>query len=224
MNREQPPRRHFHDELDELQERLLEMAGLVEDLISQAVGAVREWDASAAKAVRKGDDRVDELEVEIDERVVELLALQQPVATDLRQIIATNKLSNDLERMGDHAVNIAKAAKRLRKSDPLPEVREFADMAEAARAMVSDALAAYVSRDVETARRVCIADDHVDRLRRSIFGTLLDQMTEDPKRIGGALQLLLVSQNLERIADLATNICEDIVFLVEGHSIKHGLG
>ena len=224
MNREQPPRRHFHDELDELQERLLEMAGLVEDLINQAVGAVGQWDASAAKAVRKGDNRVDELEVEIDERVVGLLALQQPVATDLRQIIATNKLSNDLERMGDHAVNIAKAAKRLSKTDPLPEVREFADMAEAARAMVSDALAAYVSRDVETARRVWIADDHVDRLRRSIFGTLLDQMTEDPKRIGGALQLLLVSQNLERIADLATNICEDIVFLVEGHSIKHGLG
>ncbi len=222
MNREQAPRRHFHDELDALQERLLEMAGLVETLIGQAVEAVGHRDSSVAKAVKKGDNRVDELEVEIDERVVELLALQQPVATDLRQIVATNKLSNDLERMGDHAVNIARAANRLRKTDPLPEVREFADMVKITRGMVSDALAAYVSRDVETARKVCITDDRVDDLRRSIYKTLLNHMMEDPKRIRGALQLLLVSQNLERIADLATNICEDVVFLVEGHTIKHG--
>ena len=199
----------------------MEMAGLAESLIAQATSAVLERDPSVAKVVKKRDDRVDELEIEIDERVVELLALQQPLATDLRQIIATSKLSNDLERMADHAVNIAKAARRLADTQPLPEIPATAEMIEITRNMVSDSLAAYVSRDVVTARQVCVTDDKVDDLRRSLYQILSAHMQQDPKRIGGALQLLSVSQNLERIADLATNISEDVVFLVEGHSIKH---
>lgn len=215
-------RRRFHDELDTLQERLLEMAGIVEQLIHRAAEAVLSRDGSAAEEVARRDDRVDELEMEIDDRVIELLALQQPMASDLRQIVTTNKISNDLERMGDHAVNISKAAKRLTDSPPLPEIRELSEMAEITEGMVSDALASYVSRNPGTARMVCLTDDKVDDLRRSMYRILVTHMLEDPKRLSGALELLLVSQNLERIADLATNISEDVVFLVEGRTIKHG--
>jgi phosphate transport system protein len=215
-------RRRFHEELDTLQERLLEMASLVEHLITRAATAALERDGSAADEIVSADDRVDDLEMEIDERVIELLALQQPMASDLRQIVTTNKISNDLERMGDHAVNISKAARRMSEAPALPQIRELAEMAEITRGMVADSLAAYVSRSPGTARVVCATDDKVDDLRRSMYRILVTHMLEDPKRLSGALELLLVSQNLERIADLATNIAEDVVFLVEGRTIKHG--
>lgn len=222
MKPERVRRRHFHDQLDTLQERLLEMAGLVENALADATRAVLERDPTAGETLRVGDERVDDLEVEIDERVVELLALQQPMASDLRQIITTNKVANDLERIGDHAVNIANAVTRLNATSPIPQLRELEDMIEITRDMVSDALAAYVARNPGTARMVCVTDDRVDDLRRSIFRILVTHMLEDHKRIGAALELLLISQNLERVADLATNISEDVVFLVEGRSIKHG--
>lgn len=222
MNTERKKRRHFHDQLDTLQERLLEMAGLVEHAIADATDAVLERDPERGPIVQQSDERIDDLEVEIDERVVELLALQQPMASDLRQIITTNKVANDLERIGDHAVNIARAVTRLSETPPVPKLRELEDMIEITRGMVSDALAAYVSRNSGTARMVCVTDDRVDDLRRSIFRILFTHMLEDPKRIGAALELLLISQNLERMADLATNISEDVVFLVEGRTIKHG--
>jgi phosphate transport system protein len=222
MNMEQRSRRHFHDELDTLQKRLMEMAGVVEQIVARSATAVLQRDPTAAAAIMQEDDRIDELEVEIDERVMELLALHQPMATDLRQIIATNKVANDLERVGDHAVNMAKAARRLADTSPLPELRELGEMMEITKEMLADALAAYVTRNAGTARMVCITDDKVDNLRRSLFRILVTHMLEDPKRIGGALELLLVSQNLERIADLSTNISEDVVFLVEGRTIKHG--
>ena len=223
MSEEQVPRRRLHDELDVLQERLLEMAGIVERLIREASDAVLGRDGSVAAEIRAADDRVDELEMEIDERVVELLALQQPMATDLRRIVITSKLANDLERMGDHAVNIANAAQRFAAAPPLPEIRELAEMADVTRGMVSDALSAYMSRNAAKARMVCITDDRVDDLRRSMYRILVTHMLEDPKRISGALELLLISQNLERIADLTTNISEDVVYLVEGRTIKHGV-
>lgn len=222
MNGQRQGRRSFHDELDALEGKLLEMAGLVERLVAEASEAVLVRDAGAAKRIRAEDHRVDELEVEIDERVVELLALQQPMASVLRQIIATNKVSNDLERVGDHAVSMAKAARRMADAQPFPEIRELSEMILIARGMLSDALAAYVARDVASARMVCVTDDKVDDLHRSMFRILVTHMLEDPKLIGGALELLLVSQNLERVADLATNIAEDVVFLVEGRTIKHG--
>jgi len=223
MSDERAPRRRFHDELELLQERLMEMAGIVEQVIGEACQAVLTRDKSVAEKVTATDYRVDELEMEVDERVIELLALQQPMASDLRQIVTTNKISNDLERMADHAVNISKAARRLADTPPLPEIRELAEMTDIVRAMVGDALAAHVSRSAGKARMVCITDDKVDDLRRSLFRILVTHMLEDPKRLSGALELLLVSQNLERIGDLATNIAEDVVFLVEGRTIKHGV-
>jgi len=200
----------------------MQMAGLVESSLDKAIRAALERDASETEEVRQTDERIDALEIEIDERTVELLALQQPMASDLRQIVATNKVSNDLERIGDHAVNIARAVARLQDMHPLPRMRELDEMTEVTRGMVSDALASYVSRDAEAARKVCVRDDRVDDLRGSMFRILVTHMLEDPKLISAALELLLISQNLERIADLATNVSEDVVFLVEGRSIKHG--
>lgn len=214
-------RRPFHEELDELQQRLLEMAGLVEDLVRRGVEAFLTRDPSAAKWAKREDDRVDELEVGIDEQGLELLALHQPMAKDLRHIVAVLKASNDLERVGDHGVNIAKAAKRISEMPGMPEVPELAEMAEISRSMLADALAAYVSRDPVGARAVCARDDKVDRLRRSLYRILLTHMLEEPRHISPSLEALLVAQNLERVADLSTNIAEDVVFLVEGRTIKH---
>jgi len=216
-------RRHFHDELDILQSRLLEMAGIVEEIVRMALDGLLSRDPSVAAVALRDDDRVDDLEIEIDERAQELLALQQPMAKDLRQIMSTLKASNDLERVGDHGVNIAKAAERLSKLAAIPEVPEVEEMGDIARGMLGDALAAFVSRNAGTARMVCVRDDKVDNLRRSLYRILVTHMLEDPRRISPALELLLVSQNLERIADLSTNIAEDVVFLVEGRTIKHNI-
>ena len=218
----QKPRRHFHDELHTLQARLMEMAGLVESAVADGAQAVIDRDRSETKAIKKLDVRIDALEIEIDAMVMELLALHQPMASDLRQVIATNKVANDLERVGDHAVSMAKAAKRLSKAIPTPHMRELAEMAAIAREMIADALASLVNRDSKAARMVCARDDQVDDLRRSLFRILVKRMLEDPERISGFLELMLVSRHLERIADLSTNIAEDVVFLVEGKTIKHG--
>jgi len=221
MTGEPQPRRHFHDELDNLQETLLEMAGLVEDLVQKATSAILDRNPGVAPDVIRQDDRVDEIEIEIDEMALELLALHQPMARDLRQVMATLKVANDLERVGDHGVNIAKAARRLGDMPPFPEVPEIEEMTDITRGMLADALASYVSRNPGTARMVCIRDDKVDNLRRSLYRILVTHMMENPRVISTALELLLVAQNLERIADLSTNIAEDVVFLVEGRTIKH---
>lgn len=222
MNIESNRPRHFHAELDRLQARLMTMAGKAEELVGMAVGAVLNKDKSVAKVVRKRDGEIDDLEIGIEEQVTELLALHQPMASDLRQIVSALKMSNDLERVGDHAVNIARAARRMSKAPPLPETREVAEMAVIARGMLSDALAAYVGRDPSLARQVCETDDKVDDLRSSLFRILLTFMLEEPRMISGALELLRISQSLERVADLATNIAEDVVYMVEGQSMKHG--
>ena len=218
---QQRRRRHFQDELDGLQDKLLEMAGIVEELVRVSIGALERRDPKPSEWVKAQDDRVDELEIEIDDRAMELLALQQPMARDLRQVVATLKVANDLERVGDHAVNIAKAVRRLAEAPAFPALPEIPEMAGIARGMLADALAAFVSRNTQSARQVCDRDEKVDNLRRSLFRILLTHMMEEPRRITPALELLLISQNLERIADLSTNIAEDVVFLVEGQTIKH---
>jgi phosphate transport system protein len=218
---QQRRRRHFHDELDALQDNLLEMAGIVEELVRVSVQALERRDPKPAEWCKAEDDRVDDLEIEVDNRAMELLALQQPMARDLRQVVATLKVANDLERVGDHAVNIAKAVRRLSEAPAFPAIPEVLEMAEIARGMLADALASFVSRNPINARVVSKRDEKVDNMRRSLFRILLTHMLEEPKRITPALELLLISQNLERIADLSTNIAEDVVFLVEGQTIKH---
>ena len=213
--------RHFHDELSHVKVRLLTMSGEAEAALGLAVEALLERDPEKARRVIQGDRVIDAMEMEIEEMSVNLLALQQPMARDLRMLTSALKIANDLERVGDHAVNIAQSAERLAQTRPIAPEPEIVEMARLAREMLSDALEAFIRGDAASAREICLRDDKVDGLHRSVFRILLTHMMEDPHMIGAGMELFLVSRNLERVADLATNVAEDVVFLVEGKSIKH---
>jgi len=214
--------RHFHDQLSSLKQKLLDMSATAEERTDLAVEALMTRDREKARLVIEGDAELNRVEVEIEQAAVELLALQQPMARDLRFIIGAIKVSNDLERVGDHAVNIAESALRLAdlpKSDiPVPEIEV---MARRARRMLADSLDAFIRADGALGRKVCLDDDIVDSLHDSVFRVLLTHMLADAKTITPSLELLLVGRNLERVADLATNIGEDAVYLAEGKQIKH---
>jgi len=221
MNAQATSHRHFHDELSALKVALLNMSGEAQAALAAAVDAVLQRDGDKARVVIAGDREIDHLELEVEETVIRLLATQQPMARDLRFLTAAMKISNDLERVGDHAVNIAQSAERLLVARPIVREPELLEMARQARTMLADALDAFVRGDAQAGRAICRRDDSVDALHASMFRILLTHMMEDPHIIGTAMELFLVSRNLERVADLATNIAEDVVFLVEGKSIKH---
>ena len=214
--------RHFHDQLASLKQHLLEMSARAEELVDLAVEALLTRDRGKAEAVIGGDRELDRMELETEQLAVSLIALQQPMARDLRFIVSAIKITSDLERVGDHAVNIAQSAIRLEELDaqitPTPEIE---DMARRARRMLGDALDAFIRADGALGREVCKADDQVDALHDSVFRILLTHMMADPRTINPSIELLLVSRNLERVADLATNVGEDAVFLAEGKQIKH---
>lgn len=216
-----PTHRHFHDELADLKVRLLTMSADAQEALGAAVEALLERDALKAAQVIAGDHAIDAQELEIEDTVIRLLATQQPMARDLRLLMAAMKIANDLERVGDHAVNIAQCGERLVKERLMPPEPELVEMARQARKMLSDALDAFIRGDTRIGREVCARDDAVDALHRSVFRIVLTHMMEDPSTIGAGMELVLVSRNLERVADLATNIGEDVVFLVEGKTIKH---
>ena len=220
----QPGFRHFHDQLDELKQQLLRMSERAESLVDVAVEALLTRDADKAQAVIAGDREVDRLEIEIESMAVELLALQQPMARDLRFIISAIKASSDLERVGDHAVNIAQSALSIisSKSDITPDAA-IEEMARRARQMLAQAIDAFVRADGGLGRAVCRMDDEVDKLNDGLFRIIVTHILEDPKTISTAIELLLVGRNLERVADLSTNIGEDAVYLAEGKQIKHHL-
>ena len=224
MNVQATSHRHFHDELSELKVALLNMSGEAQGALATAVEAVLTRDGESAAKVIEGDTEVDTLELEVEETVIRLLATQQPMARDLRFLTAAMKIANDLERVGDHAVNIAQSAERLLRARPIVPDPELLEMARQARTMLADALDAFVRGDAQAGRAICRRDDSVDALHQSMFRILLTHMMEDPHIIGTAMELFLVSRNLERVADLATNIGEDAVFLAEGKNIKHGGG
>ncbi len=216
--------RHFHEELARLKHQLLTMSALAEDLVGMAVQARTERDVALAEQVIARDNDLDSMEIAVDDTCIHLLALQQPMARDLRLITMAMKISNDLERVGDHAVNIAEGVRHQSEHQVSMELAEIDEMSRLAREMLSEALDCFVRGDAASAREVCRRDDRVDQLHDSVFRILVTHMMEDPRRIGSAMSLFLASRNLERIADLATNIAEDVVFLVEGRSIKHGAG
>ena len=213
--------RHFHEQLAELRQRLLAMSEQAEALVELALEALVERDADKADAVIAGDAELDATELAVEGMAIQLLALQQPMARDLRFLIGAIKVSSDLERVGDHAVNIARSVGKLGGAS-VPTVPELADMARRARRMLGDALDAFTRADGALGRQVCRADDAVDALHDSVSRILLTHMMADPRLITPSLELLLVSRNLERVADLATNIGEDAVFLAEGKQIRHG--
>ncbi|MFQ5681360.1 MAG: phosphate signaling complex protein PhoU [Candidatus Omnitrophota bacterium] len=213
--------RYFDEELGKLKRKILEMGGLVERAIHLSIKSLTERKSEIAREVVKSDDRINMLEIEIDEFSLQLLALRQPQAGDLRLITSIMKINNDLERVGDLAVNIAERAVELLKFPLLKPLIDIPRMAEIAQMMLKDSLDAFVNKDQRSARAVCERDDEVDRLNGQIFRELLTYMLQDPKTIQRAVDLILVGRNLERIADHATNICEEVVYIVDGKTIKH---
>lgn len=213
--------RHFDQELKRLRERLLAMAGLVEEAVGRSIQALVRRDPALTRQVIECDHAINTAEIEIDELCMRLLALYQPEATDLRLVAMAFKINNDLERMGDLAVNIAERTLDLLNEPLLKPLIDIPRMAELAQAMVRDSLDAFVRRDADLARNVCRRDDEVDQINDQIFRELLTYMMNDPKSIERALGLILIGRHLERIADHATNIAEDVVYLVQGKTIKH---
>jgi phosphate transport system protein len=215
--------RHFHDELDALKQALLAMGALVEDQIRRVMHALLERDDALAREVIERDRRVNAYDVEIDEKCVELLALHQPAAGDLRVIMTAIKIVTDLERIGDQAVNIAQRALELNREPQLKPYVDLPRMAEKAQRMVKESLDAFVHHDTELARRVCAADVEVDGLKEQVFRELLTYMMQDPKTIPRAMRLILISRFMERTADHATNIAEMVIYMVEGKLVRHTL-
>ncbi|HET9490965.1 MAG TPA: phosphate signaling complex protein PhoU [Methylomirabilota bacterium] len=215
--------RHFHEELDGLKQTLLAMGALVEDQIRRVMRALVERDGALAQDVIDRDRQVNAYDVEIDEKCVELLALHQPTAGDLRFITTAMKIVTDLERIGDQAVNIAQRALELNEEPQLKPYIDLPRMAQKAQGMVKEALDAFVARDTELARQVCARDAEVDGIKEQVFRELLTYMMSDPKTIPRAIRLILVSRFLERVADHATNIAEMVVYMVESKMVRHTL-
>ncbi len=215
--------RHFHEELEALKQTLLAMGALVEDQIRRVMRALVDRDDALAASVIERDREVNAYDVEIDEKCVELLALHQPTAGDLRFITTAMKIVTDLERIGDQAVNIAQRVRELNLEPQLKPYIDLPRMAELAQAMVKESLDAFVARDTELARRVCAEDAPVDALNHQIFRELLTFMMEDARTIPRAIRLILVSRFLERVADHATNIAEMVVFMVDSKMVRHTL-
>ena len=213
--------RHFQEELEALQGRLLEMGGLAEERVSAAVQSLVGRDITAIERVLYGDEPINALHVEIDNRCFKLLALHQPMATDLRAIVAAVKINTDLERVGDLAVNIAEAAKRYATHPPVKKLIDIPQMGDIAQEMLHDALDAFVRRDTTLAQQVLNEDDRLDGLKTQIFRELLEYMLNDLATVEPALDLILVSRHLERIGDHATNIAEDVIFMVSALDVRH---
>ena len=213
--------RHFEEELGTLQTRLLEMGGLAEERVRASVQGLAARDLAVTERVMRGDEPINQLHVEIDERCFRLLALYQPMATDLRSIVATVKINSDLERCGDLAVNIAEAARRYTMHPPVKQLIDIPRMGEIAQSMLHDALDSFVKRDTALARSVLRCDDELDALKTQVFRELLTYMLQDPSTIEPALDLILVSRHLERIGDHATNVAEDVIFMVSAQDVRH---
>jgi len=219
-----PVVRHFQEELEQLKTRLLEMGGLAEENVRIAVKGLVERDHDLIDKVMVGDEPLNSLHIEIDNRCFTLLALYQPMAADLRTIVSAVKINTDLERVGDLAVNIAEAARRYASHAPVKKLIDIPRMASIAQSMLRDALDAFVRRDLDLARRVLNEDDKLDALKTQIFRELLTYMLQDPATIEPALDLILVSRHLERIGDHATNVAEDVIFIVSARDVRHHAG
>ena len=213
--------RRFEEQIAQLQQELLLMSGRAEAIVRKAVESLMRRDPVLADEVLADDKAIDRMEIDIEEHCVQLLALQQPLARDLRLITSALKISNDLERVGDHAVNIAESAKRLAGQAPVRPLADLPELAEKSLGMLRDAIDTFVRGDAEAARRLVRRDDEVDDLHRRLFADLISRMIADPQLVERSMTLVLVGRNLERIGDLATNVAEEVVFIAEARIIKH---
>jgi phosphate transport system protein len=216
---------HLQREIDNLKRDLLLICSIVEEQVQKAVRALFDGDLELAREVQAMDEDVDRREIALEEECLKTLALHQPVAINLRQLVAALKINNDLERIGDLAVNIARKAADLAggggAARPVEIPADFAAMSDETQAMLRKSLDALVQMDVALARDVCLCDDEVDRLKKKIRGDIEQRIQDDPERIGSMLRLLGVSRNLERIADCAVSIAEDVIYMVEGRIVRH---
>ena len=212
---------HFQEELEALQSRLLEMGGLAEERVRTCIEALESRDLTMVAQVMAGDEPINQLHIEVDNRCFRLLALYQPMATDLRAIVSAVKINTDLERVGDLAVNIAEAAQRYTTHPPVKKLIDIPTMGTIAQTMLRDALDAYVRRDTALAHAVLNADDQLDALKTQVFRDLLTYMLKDAATVEPALDLILISRHLERIGDHATNIAEDVIFMVSAQDVRH---
>ncbi len=216
--------KHLERDLEKLKKHLLELGSMVEEAANNAMTALTERRGHLADRIIEHDNEIDAMEVLIEEECLKVLALHQPVARDLRFVIAVMKVNNDLERMGDQAVNIAERASYLANQPPLGIALDFDRMADIVRQMVRTSLDSHVNLDNRLARTVGAMDDEVDDIHREMFRVLQNLMQKEPDAVERAVAFLSASRDLERIADLATNIAEDVVFMVEGEVIRHRLG
>ena len=213
--------RHFQEELEQLKARLLEMGGIAEEQVRLSIKGLVDRDHEVIDRVLVGDQPLNALHIEIDNRCFTLLALYQPMAVDLRAIVAAVKINTDLERVGDLAINIAEASRQYVAHPPVKRLIDIPRMATIAQTMLRDALDAFVRRDVVLAQAVLNEDDRLDSLKTQIFRELLTYMLQDPATIEPALDLILISRHLERIGDHATNVAEDVIFMVSARDVRH---
>jgi phosphate transport system protein len=212
---------HFREELEALQGRLLEMGGLAEERVRAAIQGLVTREPALFEKVLLGDEPINQLHIEVDNRCFRLLALHQPMATDLRAIVAAVKINTDLERVGDLAVNIAEAGTRYISHPPVKKLIDIPQMGDIAQSMLRDALDAFVKRDTRLAHQVLNEDDRLDSLKTQVFRDLLTYMLKDQSTVEPSLDLILVSRHLERIGDHATNIAEDVIFMVSALDVRH---
>ena len=213
--------RHFEDQLNELKGRLVTMGTAAESMIERAVKALLERDSARLPEVFRTEQEVNELHIEVDERVINLIALHHPVATDLRLAVMCSKIAGELERIGDQAVNICQNTTELLRYPPLKPLIDIPLMAEIARRMLRESLDAFVRQDAALAQKVLSTDDEVDAFKNQIFRELLTYMMSDPGTIPRALALILISRNLERVGDHATNVAEEVIYAAQGRDVRH---
>jgi len=216
--------RHFEQQLQELLQKIVLMASMVESMIAAAVRCLVERNESYAKEVYEKEREVDRLQMDVDDMAVKLTALQQPMAADVRFLFMASRIASELERIGDQAINIVQNAKHILGQPPLKPLVDLPIMAEFAQKMVRDSLTALVERDVDLAEQVLEVEQKVDAFRDQVFRELLTYMMADPGTIQRALPLILISRNLERVGDHATNIAEEVIYLVQGKDVRHGAG
>ena len=214
--------KHFQRELEKIKKKILSLGAMVEERVRMAIQSIEEFDGEIAKKIIFSDHEIDEMEVEIEEECLKVMALHQPVAVDLRFLVAVIKINNDLERIGDQAVNIAQRVKTITKKERFDFVFDYSVMAEKAEAMLKMSLDALVNLDVDLALKVLLLDDEVDDIKEKAYNLIKKVIPENPDNVSTLINLLLISRHLERLADHATNIAEEVIYMIEGEIVRHG--
>ena len=214
--------KHFLRELDKIKKKILSLGTMVEENVRMAIKAIEEFDADVAKMIISSDHKIDEMEVEVEEECLKIMALHQPVAVDLRFLVAVIKINNDLERIGDQAVNIAQRVKTITKKEGLDFVFDYSVMAEKAQTMLKMSLDALVNLDEDLAFKVLLLDDEVDAKKKEAYNLIKGAISENPDNVSYLINLFLISRHLERLADHATNIAEEVIYMIEGEIVRHG--